>query len=194
MYTWKMRMTSSSSITQMMNSLSLSKCQSLQQKKKRCKQQQPILRTTLTQTAWSTITPGFNPFTIRLTIYTNSPKKELFKVVSLKKPAFHFGVDIKHLEKGTFGKQWCHYSLDALVILVSCRPRFFCPRDRGDGQWKRVARWTKNSGMSMSENVVKRFDGRWLVTWTGKISFVSNTDGKLNTSLKSERLNFWSSI
>lgn len=33
MYTWKMRMTSSSSITQMMNSLSLSKCQSLQQKK-----------------------------------------------------------------------------------------------------------------------------------------------------------------
>lgn len=74
-------------------------------KKKRCKQQQPILRTTLTQTARSTITPGFNPFTIRLTIYTNSPKKELFKVVSLKKPAFHFGVDIKHLEKGTFGKQ-----------------------------------------------------------------------------------------
>ena len=97
-------MTSSSSITQMMNSLRLSKCQSLQ-KKKRCKQQQPILRTTLTQTARSTITPGFNPFTIRLTIYTNSPKKELFKVVSLKKPAFHFGVDIKHLEKGTFGKQ-----------------------------------------------------------------------------------------
>ena len=97
-------MTSSSSITQMMNSLRLSKCQSLQQQK-RCKQQQPILRTTLTQTARSTITPGFNPFTIRLTIYTNSPKKELFKVVNLKKPAFHFGLDRKHLENGTFGKQ-----------------------------------------------------------------------------------------
>lgn len=74
-------------------------------KKKRCKQQQPILRTTLTQTARSTITPGFNPFTIRLTIYTNLPKKELFKVVNLKKPAVHFGLDRKHLEKGTFGKQ-----------------------------------------------------------------------------------------
>ena len=98
-------MTSSSSITQMMNSLRLSKCQSLQQLKKRCKQQQPILRTTLTQTARSTITPGFNPFTIRLTIYTNSPKKELFKVVNLKKSAFHFGLDRKHLENGTFGKQ-----------------------------------------------------------------------------------------
>ena len=98
-------MTSSSSITQMMNSLRLSKCQSLQKKKKRCKQQQPILRTTLTQTARSTITPGFNPFTIRLTIYNNSPKKELFKVVNLKKPAFHFGLDRKHLENGTFGKQ-----------------------------------------------------------------------------------------
>lgn len=152
-------------------------------KKKRCKQQQPILRTTLTQTARSTITPGFNPFTIRLTIYTNLPKKELFKVVNLKKPAFHFGLNRKHLENGTFGKQWCHYSLDALVILVSCRPRFFCPRDRGDGQWKRVARWTKNSGMSMSENAVKRCDGRWPLTWTGKISFVSNTDGNLTRVL-----------